>query len=78
LKTADASNGVDPAGGPEEAALVRAVAEISSTRAKVARSVLELQRELARTVDWRRWVRRKPVLAVSLAFGLGFVLGRRV
>jgi ElaB/YqjD/DUF883 family membrane-anchored ribosome-binding protein len=59
-------------------ALVRAEAEISSTREQVARSVLELQREIARAVDWRHWIRRKPLLAVSLAFGLGFLLGRRI
>jgi len=77
MKTTDPSDGDGRAGGPEDAALVRAVAEISSTRARVARSVLELQRELARAVDWRQWIRRKPVLAVSVAFGLGFLLGRR-
>jgi hypothetical protein len=66
------------ANGSRDPALVRAEAEISSTRDRVARSVLELQRELARAVDWRQWIRRKPVLSVTLAFGLGFLLGRRV
>lgn len=62
----------------DEAALLRAVAELSTTRAEVSRSLLELQRELARATDWREWIRSKPALAVSLAFGLGFLLGRRL
>jgi ElaB/YqjD/DUF883 family membrane-anchored ribosome-binding protein len=63
--------------GRDDAALVRAAAEISSTRERVARSVLELQREIARAVDWREWIRSRPLVAVSVAFGLGFLLGRR-
>ena len=61
----------------QEAALVEAEAEIARSRELVARSVLELQRELSRAVDWREWIRRKPVVAVGLAFGLGVLLGRR-
>jgi ElaB/YqjD/DUF883 family membrane-anchored ribosome-binding protein len=72
------SSGADGANGSRDLALVRAEAEVSSSRDQVARSVLELQRELARVADWREWIRRKPVLAVGLAFGLGFLLGRRV
>jgi hypothetical protein len=60
-----------------DAALVEAEAGIARSRELVARSVLELQRELSRAVDWREWIRRKPVLAVGLAFGLGVLLGRR-
>jgi hypothetical protein len=67
----------DQAPDPQAAALVEAEAEIARSRALVARSVLELQRELSRAVDWREWIRRKPVVAVSLAFGLGVLLGRR-
>jgi hypothetical protein len=59
------------------AGLVQAEAEIVRTRDLVARSLGELQRELARATDWREWIRRKPVLAVSLAFGLGLLLGGR-
>jgi ElaB/YqjD/DUF883 family membrane-anchored ribosome-binding protein len=58
-------------------ALIRAEAEIAESREQVARSVTELQRELARVVDWREWIRRKPLAAVGLAFGLGLLLGRR-
>lgn len=68
-------NGQGP--GDADQALVEAEAEIARSRALVARSVLELQRELSRAVDWREWIRRKPVVAVSLAFGLGVLLGRR-
>jgi hypothetical protein len=69
----DADQGTEP----RDAALVQAEAEIARTRELVARSMLELQRELSRAVDWREWIRRKPVVAVSLAFGLGVLLGRR-
>jgi hypothetical protein len=72
------SGGAGGANGVRALALVRAEAEVSSTRDQVARSVLELQRELARAADWREWIRRKPVLAMSVAFGLGYLLGRRV
>jgi hypothetical protein len=58
-------------------ALVRAEADIARSRAQVARSLIELQREVARVVDWREWIRRKPLVAVSVAFGLGLLLGRR-
>ena len=76
MKTTQAS-GVDSAGASQETALVRAAADISSSRDRLALSIRELQRELVRAVDWRAWIRRKPVLAVSLAFGLGLLLGRR-
>jgi hypothetical protein len=58
-------------------ALDGARADIARTRDEVALSVIELQRELARTTDWRSWVARKPVLSLSLAFGVGFVIGHR-
>jgi ElaB/YqjD/DUF883 family membrane-anchored ribosome-binding protein len=58
-------------------ALVRAEAEIAQTREQVARSLIELQRGIARAADWREWIRRKPLAAVAVAFGLGVLLGRR-
>lgn len=59
------------------AALVRAEADLARTRERVARSIIDLQRELARVVDWREWIRRGPLAAVTVAFGLGCWLGRR-
>jgi hypothetical protein len=70
------SNGAQ-ATGPRNSAVLEAEAAIARSRDLVARSVLELQREISRAVDWREWIRRKPLAAVSLAFGLGFLLGRR-
>jgi hypothetical protein len=67
----------DPAADSRDLALVEAETEIARSRELVARSVLELQRELSRAVDWREWIRRKPAVAVGLAFGLGVLLGKR-
>ena len=60
-----------------DAALAGAQREITQTRERLLRSAVDLQRELARLVDWRQWVRRRPVTAVTFAFGLGLLLGRR-
>ena len=61
----------------DDPALDGARAEIARTRDEVALSVIALQRELARSTDWRTWVGRKPVLALSLAFAIGFVIGHQ-
>ena len=45
--------------------------------AGVARAVSALERGVARSVDWRAWVARRPGTALALAFGLGILLGRR-
>jgi hypothetical protein len=58
-------------------ALARAQAEVIESRAQVARSVAELQVEIGRALDWRQWIQRRPIMAMGLAFGLGFLLGRR-
>lgn len=60
-----------------DAELMRAEEDVARARQRVAHSMTELQDELIRKVDWRRWVRRKPGLAVGIAFGLGLLLGRR-
>jgi hypothetical protein len=67
----------DPGVGSRDLALVRAEQDLALSRDQVARSIMELQREVARVVDWRAWIRRKPLVAVSVAFGLGLLLGRR-
>ena len=67
----------DQAVDSRDPALMRAETEIELARKQVARSVSELQREIARSFDWREWIRRKPMVAMSLAFGLGLLLGRR-
>jgi hypothetical protein len=53
----------------------RAEAEIARTRDEVAQSVAALQREVSRTLDWREWIGRRPMVAVALAFGAGALLG---
>jgi hypothetical protein len=61
----------------KDAELARASAELDHTREQFVVSMSALEGEVTRTLDWRQWVRRKPGLAVALAFGLGFLLGRR-
>jgi hypothetical protein len=55
--------------------ILRAEAEIARTRETVTLSVMALQQEISRKLDWRQWVRQRPVLAVALAFGAGALLG---
>ena len=55
--------------------IVRAEAEIARTREAVALSVVALQKEISRTLDWRERIRQRPLLAVALAFGTGALLG---
>jgi hypothetical protein len=65
----------DTGNGVRDPEIVRAEAEIAQTREKVALSVMALQREITRKLDWREWVRQRPVIAVALAFGAGALLG---
>lgn len=65
----------DSGDGVRDPEIVRAEAEIARTRETVAESVMALQREISRTLDWRQRVRQRPMLAVALAFGAGALLG---
>jgi hypothetical protein len=60
-----------------DADVARAVAELEEARDRFSLSVSALERGVARTVDWRAWVGRRPGTALALAFGLGIFLGRR-
>ena len=51
--------------------------DIERTRAELADTVQALRVEVARTVDWREWVRRHPAPLLIGAFTLGFILGPR-
>ena len=62
-------------GSVRDPEIVHAEAAIAKTREKVAFSVVALQREISRTLDWREWIRQRPVLAVVVAFGAGALLG---
>ena len=57
--------------------VARAVVELEDARDRFSLSVSALERGVARSVDWRTWVGRRPATALVLAFGLGFFLGRR-
>jgi len=60
-----------------DAGVARAVAELEEARDTFSLSVSALERGVARSVDWRAWVGRRPGTALALAFGLGIFLGRR-
>jgi hypothetical protein len=57
--------------------MARAIVELEDARDRFTLSMTALERGVARSVDWRAWVGRKPVTAMVLACGLGFLLGRR-
>jgi hypothetical protein len=58
--------------------VMRAAAQLDYTRDQFVLSMSALEREVTRTLDWRQWVRRRPDVALCLAFGLGLFIGRRV
>jgi hypothetical protein len=60
-----------------DAAVVRAVADLADARDRFSLSMSALERQVARSFDWREWIRRKPGTALALAFGLGIFLGGR-
>lgn len=62
--------------GHDDPDIARAEADIERARQAVASSMLALQRELARTFDWRAWVAARPYLAVGTALAIGALLGR--
>jgi len=71
----DSENG--QSNGERDASFSRAEAEIAETRERLALSVMALEQEITRAVDWREWIRRRPGPALGLAFGLGWLIGRR-
>ena len=52
-------------------------AEIERARAEIAASMLAIRDGVDRRLDWRHHVRRRPFLAVGVAFAIGWMLGRR-
>jgi hypothetical protein len=69
-----APNGHDVTEGLE---LAQATADLVRSRNRVVRSLTALGREVTRAFAWREWVRRRPGATLVLAFGLGFLIGRR-
>ena len=55
--------------------VVQAEAEIARSREAVALSVVALQKEISRKLDWRERIRQQPLLAMAVAFGVGAILG---
>jgi hypothetical protein len=67
----------EPKQNDSELELDLAAAELVRRRESLALSMSALELEIDRTFDWREWVRRKPGMALALAFGLGVLVGRR-
>lgn len=61
--------------GKHDPEIQSAEAAIARARDAVTTSVTALQRELARTFDWRAWVAARPLEAVGVAFVVGVLLG---
>ncbi|HVV17090.1 MAG TPA: hypothetical protein VHH90_07785 [Polyangia bacterium] len=57
--------------------LARAESDVERARERVAQSMMALRNEVARQVDWRSWVQRRPMLFVGGALAVGFWLGNR-
>jgi hypothetical protein len=57
--------------------LAHAGAELEHAREKFSLSMGAVEREVARTLDWRARVRRRPGLTLALAFAVGAFLGLR-
>jgi hypothetical protein len=57
--------------------LARAESDVERARERVSQSMMALRQEVARQIDWRSWVQRRPALFVGGAFALGLWLGTR-
>jgi hypothetical protein len=57
--------------------LAYAVAALEHAREKFVLSMGAVERQVARKLDWRGWVRRRPGLLLALAFAVGVFIGRR-
>ena len=52
-------------------------AEIERAREQIHSSVAALRQEVAIAMDWRAWVRARPLFCVGAAFAVGLYLGLR-
>lgn len=76
MSAGDPSNGpaTDPSLSDE---LAQAESDVERARERVAQSMMALRNEVARQVDWKSWVQRRPFAFVGGALVLGFWLGNR-
>jgi len=72
--TNEPETAADPSPSDE---LARAESDVERARERVAQSMMALRNEVARQVDWRSWIQRRPALFIGGAFALGFWFGNR-
>jgi hypothetical protein len=60
-----------------DADLARAGAELERAREEFVLSMSAVEREITHALDWRGRVRRRPGIALALAFALGLFWGQR-
>lgn len=54
----------------------RLAASVERARAELEATLGELRGVVRERLDWRAWVRERPLVAVALAAALGFGMGR--
>jgi hypothetical protein len=61
--------------GGRDPEILRAEEEVARAREAATAKLLALQHELGRVLEWREWIRKRPLVAVAAAFGAGVLLG---
>ena len=62
---------------PDGRSAERIRADLERARLDLAKSVQSLRAEVARTVDWRQWYRKRAPAFLIAAFTVGFLIGAR-
>jgi len=56
----------------------QAEAQLDRARGEVATELSRLERKINDEIDWRYWVRRRPVAVLGAAAAVGFLLARLI
>lgn len=75
MRERDGRRSTDEAGAMEDERQ-RLAASVERARAELESTLGELRGVVRERLDWRAWVRERPLVAVSVAAALGFGMGR--